>query len=87
MDCCLEVNTYSKLQVYIFSNDRDITKCQCCCRTMTDDDNNDAKAIIAIPWVFFKNSRAKNAGYQHFSCCIQHPPNFIVNVQYRAKIE
>ena len=44
-----------KLKVNIFSNNRNITKCQ---SLLHDDDNDDAKAI-AIPQVFSKNSPAK----------------------------
>ena len=50
------VNTYSDFQVNIFSNSRDITKCQ---KFLHDTDPDDAKAI-AIPQVFSENSRAKN---------------------------
>ena len=43
------VNTYFKFQINIFSNDRDITKCQ----FLHHDDK-----VIAIPRVFSDNSRA-----------------------------
>ena len=51
---------YSEFQVSIFSNNRDITKCQSFCPP-------DAAKAIAIPQVFSENSLAKNAGYQQFS--------------------
>ena len=50
------VNTYSKFQINIFSNHRDVTKCQSFCTTVTV--NDDAKAI-AISSVFSENSQAK----------------------------
>ena len=50
------VNTYSKLQVNTFSNNRDITKCQ---SWHADDDNADTKAIAAVPRIFSEKSRAK----------------------------
>ena len=49
------VNTYLEFQVYMFSNDRDMTKCH----RFLHDDNDDTKAI-AIPQVFSENRRAKN---------------------------
>ena len=45
---------FFEVQVYMFSNGRDMTKCQC-----LHDDNDDAKAI-ALPWIFYENSRAEN---------------------------
>ena len=50
------VNTYSKYQVNIFSNNRDITKCHSFCMTMTTDNDNDDVKAIPIPWVFSENS-------------------------------
>ena len=56
------VNSYSEFQVNIFSNNRDITKCQ---------RFDDAKAI-EIPQVFSENSQAKNFGLlQTESICRQ----------------
>ena len=52
------VNTYSKFEVIIFSNNRDITKRRSFCTTTIAQENYDAKAI-AIPRVFSENSRAK----------------------------
>ena len=54
------VNTYSKFQVNIFSNNRDITKCQKFLHidNNDDEDDNDAKAI-AICRVISENNRAK----------------------------
>ena len=51
------VKIYFDFQVYMFSNDRGMTKSP---SFFIDDDNEnyDAKAI-AIPWVFFENSQAK----------------------------
>ena len=51
------MNTYSEFQVNIFSNNRDITKCQFL-------HHDDAKAI-AIPRVFSENIPGKNAGLSH----------------------
>ena len=45
------VNTYSEFQVNIFSNNRDITKCQFLHHD--DDDNNDDAKAIAIPRIGF----------------------------------
>ena len=55
------VNSYSKFQEEIFSDNREITKCQSFCTTTTTTtmDNDDAKAIIILR-VFSENSRAKN---------------------------
>ena len=46
------VKTYYKFKVNIFSNNRNITKCQNFC-------NNDNAKTITIPWVFSENNRAK----------------------------
>ena len=46
---------YSEFQVNIFSNNRDIQKCQ----SLHHDNNKDAKAI-AISWVFSEISQANN---------------------------
>ena len=54
MDFSLDSEHYSEFQVNIFSNDRDITKCQ-----FLHDAEDDAK-VMAIPWVFSENSWAKN---------------------------
>ena len=56
------MNTFSEFQVNIFSNNRDITKCQSFCTTKPD--NDDAKAT-AIPRVFCENSQAKNRQTRH----------------------
>ena len=53
------VNTYSKFQINIFSNHRDITKCQSFCTTMTTMTVNDDAKAIAISSVFSENSQAK----------------------------
>ena len=52
MDCSLD--TYSEFQANIFSNNRDITKCQ----FLHDDSNDDAKAI-AIPQFSLKTAKRK----------------------------
>ena len=51
------VNTHSKFQVNIFSNNRDYKMSQF---LHDDDDENDDAKAIAIPRVFSENSRAKN---------------------------
>ena len=53
------VNTHFEFQSNIFSNNRDITKCQIL------HDNNKAKAI-AIPRVFSENSQAKMVSYSRW---------------------
>ena len=54
----LIVKIYSQFQVYMFSNGRDMTKCQSFCTTtmMNQDDDNDDTKAAAIPRVFSKNS-------------------------------
>ena len=55
------VNTYSGFQVNIFSNNRDITNCQCFCTTMTTTPR--LKQYLGFS---SKNSRAKNSlKYDH----------------------
>ena len=52
------VNTYSEIQVNIFSNNSDITKCQSFWHDAAPA-ANDTKAI-AIPQVLSENNQAKN---------------------------
>ena len=74
MGSLLIVKNYSKFQVYIFSNNRDIRKCQSFLTTV-DDPYGIVVALAALPPaaaatpprlrqyhdVFFQNSRAKNS--------------------------
>ena len=50
------VNIYFERYVYMFSNGRDMTKCQ----FLHNNDNADNPKAIAIPRVFSENSRANN---------------------------
>ena len=61
-----KMNTYSQLQVNIFSNNRDITKCQSFSTITTTAPNNDDPKAIAIPLVFSENTRAKNTGTKDY---------------------
>ena len=55
----LIVNNYSEFQVNIFSNNRDIIKCQSFRATPDDDAADDDAKAMTIPRCFSGNSRAK----------------------------
>ena len=57
------VSTYFEFQACMFSNGRDMTKCQ----FLHHDDNNDDAMAIAIPRVFSVKSQAKK-----LECILYH---------------
>ena len=83
MDCSLDSEHTFQVSSNIFSNNRNIRKCQ---KFLHDDDTPAANEknirVIPLPWVFSENGQAKNAGNKCFLFIPNAPQPFRYNYHY-----